>query len=204
MRTIRTHTFQWWITTGGNPFDTGARYGAELDVQYRPQIGPSSFFGHSWTRILGTSKLLGIEKPIEKESWLKIMQSVALQLPVDRTLEHFCDSMLEYSRGDDERCVLFLCLTLESASYKVLRMRKERKVKEYDRRLVKKAGLLASDTTIVDALFNDRGHIAHGAPARLLGKTYELSSAMSAVTEALKSYLLECTAYGWQESLKIH
>jgi hypothetical protein len=104
----------------------------------------------------------------------------------------FADAIAAYMAGDDERCILDLALCFEILANKRHKLDFD-KFESKARKLREKSRLIDSKATsqIIEKLFIDRDHVAHGRPPYILGRNdgVSIESYLEAINGVVNLYL---------------
>ncbi|MDP1672252.1 MAG: hypothetical protein Q8L65_03935, partial [Burkholderiales bacterium] len=147
-----------------------------------------------------TQTPLGFEKTLSEQIWLRVIAEVQQNLPADTGLLAFVDAIAAYVAGEDEKCVLNLCLCVEILGNKHRILSGSRDVDFI--KIIKQSPLFENDVQrqLASRLFIDRGHIAHGrTPPYLASKDTPLSY-VELVRNFVNCYLNSIKPGDWRKA----
>ena len=151
----------------------------------------------------GFSIFAGIEKPLNEHIWGIVGFNVRRMTGADPGLLAFSESLADYMAGDDDRCILDLCLCVEILGNKREMLKGHRDVSF--KKLIRKTDLVDGATrSVLNKLFIDRGHVAHGRPIHVLSSDpqYTLETYIEAVRMLVTEYISRIGTK-WKDSLDL-
>jgi hypothetical protein len=204
----RQYTKQWWVSSPRNPFDAGLRMAFQLRKNFQPrellEARGAGKISAPWYGGAATQTLVGLEEPLNDESWNNVAQCIKRGAGIEPALQFFLDAIDEYMGYQDRRCILNLALLFEVCENKCLLM-DGRNAKTKNKNILRDPILVSGklkDT--FRKVITDRDNIAHGRAPYHHGADFAvIVEYLEAGAELINLYLDKCRIFGWDKSLKL-
>ena len=170
---ITQHTSQWWIRSGTSPFIGFDRFESAInrDFSIRELLKYSGAGSLESTLypVTSTQAPFGLGKLMTNDLWVAVCNHTSKGYRGDSGLLLFFDAISNYMSGNDTAAVLQLCICVEVLGNKQLIL-SGKKPTDFNN-LIRRTKLVGDkEKEILKKMFIDRGHIAHGKIAYLMGK----------------------------------
>jgi hypothetical protein len=202
LENIGQHTHQWWLRGRTQPFRGIGRIGCELNSDFTLRellkFKGAGQLKSPWHGVTETQRLLGFERALTNSLWLHCCNDTALGMRGDSGILSFHDAISYYMADDDVLCIMSLSITVEILGNKrrILKGKKPTGFAE----LLKTSDLVDSkNRAILDRLFIDRGHVAHGKkPHHVEGRSNQrIEEYIEAVQLLVSRYLQLAKPHEW-------
>lgn len=177
---VRSMCFQWWLLSGHNPFDVGARTMSSVSVNHEMQ----DISEEGEPKYVLRSQIIncGLEKILSHKHWLYLASISNKSFPADIPNRFFCDALEKFHLFEEDSAIMSISLALEAAEYEARSAAGAKSYPDPLRNLTKNPILLKyGDKNILKKLFIDRGHVAHSKEAPHFSKDSDI----------IKNYLAE-------------
>ena len=205
---VRQYTKQWWVSSPRNPFDAGVRMAFQLRRNFQPrellEVRGAGKVSATWHGSTATQTLVGLEEPLNTESWYNVAQCLKQGMGIEPALQFLLNAIEDYMGYQDRRCILNLALLFEVCENKCLLM-ESRPTKLRNKDILRNP-ILATDRlkATFRKIITDRDHIAHGrAPYHYAKDFAVIVEYLEAGTELINLYLDKCRVFGWDKALKL-
>lgn len=197
-------TGQWWLRGRANPFKGAVQLGCEINKDFTLRellrhAGPKQLES-TWMGVDQRLALIGIEAPLTNQLWLRCCHDVNVGQKTDAGLIAFYDAINSYMCNEDEQCVLNLGIAIEIMANKN-RLSKGKQVATFNKLLQQSELIDSKSKVILQKLYADRNHVAHGAPVQHLGQAGgpTIEDYLETANEFKKRYLASFSAGQWHK-----
>lgn len=202
LENIGQHTHQWWLRGRTQPFRGMGRLGCELNSDYTLRdilkFHGAGQLESPWYGLTETQRLIGFERPLTNSLWIRCCHDAAKGMRGDSGILSFHDAVSYYMAGDEVLCIMSLSITVEILGNK-RRILKHKKPTGFAE-LLKTTDLVDStNKAVLQRLFVDRGHVAHGRdPHHVGGKSdQKIEEYIEAVQQLVSQYLHLLEPHEW-------
>ena len=207
MEQVCQHTHQWWLRGRTSPFAGIRRLGCSLSRDFSfaelLRCHGAGDLESPWHAIIETQGLLGIEHVLSEPVWLRCISQATQGMRGDIGLLAFHDAISYYMDADDVLCIISMTICIEILGNK-RRLLLGKKPTGFGE-LIKSSDLIdKSMGKVIQDLFIDRGHVAHGRrPPRSEGKADRVFAYLEAVSSVVSAYTSKLLATDWVKASQL-
>ena len=207
MEQLCQHTHQWWLRGRTDPFAGIRRLGCDVnrDFTFTTMLchHNAGKLGSHWHAVIETQRLLGIELALTEQVWHRCLDQVAMGMRGDMGILAFHDAISYYMDADEVLCIMSMTIAVEILGNK-RRLLLGKKPTGFGE-LLKSSDLVSKEVQpVLQSLFIDRGHVAHGRrPPRSGGDADGLFGYLEAVRTVVSAYTSKLTPADWPKASQL-
>ncbi len=198
------YTNQWWLVSPESPFRGPALMCAHIDKEFHTmqelRYSGAGDVPSPWYGMVQTQMPLGLEKPLTEQLWLQCLRNIQGNIPAEIGLLTFNDAIAQYMAGEDERCILNLCVCFEILASKRL-LADTGKTESKNKKSLDRTTLAQGKTAeIIGKLIIDRDHVSHGRPPHILRQNPDMMKEyLEAICSVVNRYLQALKPGEWPQ-----
>jgi hypothetical protein len=201
------HTHQWWLRGRTDPFSGIRRLGCDVnrDFAFTSLLRHHSAgkLASHWHAVIESQRLLGVELVLTEAIWRRCLNQAAMGMRGDMGLLAFHDAISYYMDADEVLCIMSMTIAVEILGNKRRMLLGKRPTGFAE--LLKSSDLISNEIRpILQSLFVDRGHVAHGRrPPKVKDKPDGLFAYLEAVRTVVAAYTSKLTPEDWPKASQL-